>query len=286
MIEPGTSIRENQTIIRLPDRKRMQVKAKINESRIALIESGMSATIRMDAFPGLELKGEVEEISAYPAPTSWYAASIKEYETIIKIFDPPPDLRPGLTAQVKIRVRKLDEAMQVPVQAIIEYGKKYYCVMHNKNGKGFKKREVTIGPTNDKFVVIKTGLDVGQVVVLNAGAYREEIGLPDLPPETKEQSEGPPEGSDRKPATGEKDGRGGRSASGRPNMAEAFKRMDKNGNGKLEESELPPPLQQGFSAADTNADGALDQAEMGAAMAKMRQAAGGRPGGKRPGGGP
>lgn len=152
IIEPGTLVREHQVIIRLPDPKRMQVSAKINESRISSIEEGMTATIRLDAFPEMELSGTVEEVGDYPAPTSWFRGDIKEYETIIKIDNPPPGLKPGLTAQVKIRVHELGGAMQVPVQAVIEQGMRHYCVL--REGERWKAREIHAGWSNDKFVVV------------------------------------------------------------------------------------------------------------------------------------
>lgn len=190
VIEEGTSIRERQVIIRLPDPKRMQVKAKVNEARVKLVEEGMSVTIRLDAFPDKELQGVVEEVKEYPAP-SWWGMSVKEYETFIKIIDPEIGLRPGYTAEVKIRVEQLADVLQVPVQAIIEHGQKHYCVL--RDGKGFKAREVVIGSTNDKFVVIQSGLEEGEEVVRNAALYRKEVGLPEVPPEKVVQEDREPE---------------------------------------------------------------------------------------------
>ena len=100
-------VRENQVIIRLPDPERMQVKAKINEAKIALVETDMPVTIRMDAFPDVELEGVVEKVNEYPAPTSWYSGNIKEYETFVKILGSPTTLKPGLTAEVRIQVEQL-----------------------------------------------------------------------------------------------------------------------------------------------------------------------------------
>ncbi|OHB67523.1 MAG: hypothetical protein A2V70_15565, partial [Planctomycetes bacterium RBG_13_63_9] len=185
VIEEGTVVRENQTIIRLPDPKRMQVKAKINEARIGLVEEGMSVFIQLDAFPELELTGILEDVSDYPASTSWFRSDVKEYETTVKILDSGgalpegQNLRPGLTAQVKIRVEHLDKVLQVPVQAIIEHRGKHYCVLYDTEG--FRAQQVTIGPTNDKVVVIEGGLEAGQQVVLGAGKYRDEVGLAKLP---------------------------------------------------------------------------------------------------------
>ena len=71
IIEEGTQVRERQVIIRLPDPKRMQVKAKINEAKIALVREGMPSRIRLDAFPDLELQGVVDKVNEYPAPGGW-----------------------------------------------------------------------------------------------------------------------------------------------------------------------------------------------------------------------
>jgi HlyD family secretion protein len=160
IIEEGTLIREHQVIVRLPDPKRMQVKARINESRISLVRQGMPATIRLDAFPDLELTGTVQEVSDYPAPGMWFRGDVKEYETVIRIDNPPPDLKPGLTAQVKIRVDELDGVLQVPVQAIIEQGARHFCVVRNEGQ--WQAREVLLGPSNEKFVVL---CDVLQIPV-------------------------------------------------------------------------------------------------------------------------
>ncbi|HID76274.1 MAG TPA: HlyD family efflux transporter periplasmic adaptor subunit, partial [Planctomycetaceae bacterium] len=69
VIEPGTTIRERQAILRLPDPRRMQVNAKINEAKVALIEPGMRASIRLEASPDELLYGEVIDVGDYPAPT-------------------------------------------------------------------------------------------------------------------------------------------------------------------------------------------------------------------------
>ncbi len=152
IIDEGELVREHQVLIRLPDPKRMQVDAKINEARISLVRPGMPASIRLDAFPDVTLTGEVQEVSDYPAPTSWYRGDVKEYQTIIHIDNPPPNLKPGLTAEVRIQVEDLDEVMQVPVQAILEYGPRHYGVV--RNGTAWEARELALGPSNEKSVVV------------------------------------------------------------------------------------------------------------------------------------
>lgn len=190
IIEEGATVRERQVIVRLPDPKRMQVKARINESKIAMVVEGQPAAIRVQAYPDLELKGVVQKVNEYPAPGAWYAANIKEYEAIVKIEDSPVPLRPGLTAEVKIRVAHQPDVLQVPVQAVFEHGGRHYAVVQTPDG--WEARMVEIGLTNEKYVVIRDGLAEGETVAMNAASFREAIDLPELPPGSPEaKPEGP-----------------------------------------------------------------------------------------------
>jgi Ca2+-binding EF-hand superfamily protein len=57
---------------------------------------------------------------------------------------------------------------------------------------------------------------------------------------------------------------------GPPDPAQLVKRFDKNGDGKLELSELPEHMQKFMSKADTNGDGVLTVDELKAGAEKMR----------------
>ncbi|MBN2291765.1 MAG: efflux RND transporter periplasmic adaptor subunit [Pirellulales bacterium] len=183
IIEAGTTVRERQVIIRLPDPQKMQVAAKINEAKVTHVKEGMPVTIRLDAYPGREFKGVVEKVNEYPAAAAWWAGSVKEYEAFIKILGSPKGLKPGLTASVWIQVERLPDVIQVPVQSVFEHGKKHYCVVRKNNE--WQAQEVEIGSTNDKTVVIKNGLEPGMQIVHGAFTYRDDVDLPEIPDELK-----------------------------------------------------------------------------------------------------
>ncbi|HBJ34751.1 MAG TPA: efflux transporter periplasmic adaptor subunit [Planctomycetaceae bacterium] len=181
VIAPGTIVRERQTIIRLPDPKRMQVRAKVNESRITLIESGMPAKIRVDAVNNMELLGRVIKVNRYAEPGSWFSTTIKEYATIIEIIDPPPSIRTGMTAEVQIFVEQIPNSLQVPIQAIYEHGGKTFSLV-KKGDNSFETREVRIGATNEKQATILDGVNENEQVVLNLRQNLSLVDLPDLQP--------------------------------------------------------------------------------------------------------
>lgn len=311
VIEPGTYIRERQVIIRLPDASQMQVVARINEARVNLVQPNMPVRIQLDAFLDQELRGTVQEVSDYPAPSSFFSSSIKEYETKIRIENPPPGLRPGFTAQVRIRVAERPNVLQVPVQSVFEHKGKHYCIVY-RNG-ALEARPVLLGLNNEKFVVIEEGIQEGEQVVLNAHEYRDEVGLAEEVKKheaSEEASEGGSDSSDvpgaepgakaasgaeangpRRGGEGSPGGPEGRGEAGgpermqagqppqqRPDPAQLFQRFDQNGDGVLETSELPEGLRPVASAADTNGDGKIDRQEWAAAAARL---GGGRPGGRQ-----
>ncbi len=206
VVEPGALVRERQEIIRLPDPANMQVKDKINESKIALVAEGMPVKVQMGAFEDNVLDGVVRKVNKYAEPGNWFS-SVKEYATIIEIIDPPENIRTGMTAEVQIFVQELDDALQIPVQALINYRAHYFC-MKLVNGET-ETMEVKIGPTDDKMVVITEGVAANDVVVMNPKRYEELLNLPDLPEpdEAKTKRPGGPRARGKSPGA---PGAGGR----------------------------------------------------------------------------
>jgi multidrug efflux pump subunit AcrA (membrane-fusion protein) len=188
IVEPGALVRERQAIVRLPDPSAMQVKADINESRITLVKVGMPVDIRLDAFGDTHLKGVVTKVNEYPEADGWFSSQIKQYATFIKIHAPPEQIRPGLTAEVKILIDHLSDVLRIPVQAVHEHGDRYYCIV--RTGDGWEAREILPGPNNDKQVVIESGLEEGELIAMAPRTVLGEVRLPAL------QKIGSPEAAD------------------------------------------------------------------------------------------
>ncbi len=304
IIQEGILVRERQVIARLPNPKKMQVRAKISESRIEKVQKDMRALVRIDALPEVQLTGTVSRVDDFPLASGWFNTNIKEYATIVEIHDAPENLRPGMTAEVRIHVEQIPDAVQVPVQAVVEHGGHHFCLV--SEGEKISAREVTIGSTNDKTVVIPKGLKPEEIVLVNPRAHLDKVTLPELPEQPAEvlvadraiakpepsPSEVAAAGSPREGEEGENGGRrrrgrggpgggGGVGAMGATMDPQAFvgmiiQRMDKDGDGRIgadELAELPEERRVRMTQSDTNGDGFIDSSEMGAAMARM--AAGG-----------
>ena len=120
VIEEGANVRERQSIIKLPDLTSMKVDARIHESKISRIESGLPVDIEIDALPNVLYHGILESVSSVPVPGSWPNTDLKEYEAVIRITDAVEmvrELRPGMTAELRIVVQDRNEdVIQTPVQ--------------------------------------------------------------------------------------------------------------------------------------------------------------------------
>lgn len=182
LIAEGRPVRERQVIIRIPDDSRMRVVAKVHESRISSVQPGLSAEIILESMPDLKLSGQVVAVSEYPIPSySIYMAHIKEYAVDIDIDNPPEGLRPGMTAQVNVLAERIEDAIQVPNQAVIGRNGQYFCAVPDPEG-SLLTREIKVGSSNEDTIVVLDGLQPGDSVVLQPNT-EQILKLLDLPEE-------------------------------------------------------------------------------------------------------
>jgi multidrug efflux pump subunit AcrA (membrane-fusion protein) len=183
IVTEGAMVRERQVIVRLPNADDMQVRATVNEARVTLVRPGLPVDIRVDALKDEVIKGVITKVNQYAEAGGYSSGNIKRYATIIKILDPPQELRVGMNAEVRIHVERKQDALQVPVQALAEGTEgargRFFSLV--QNGDRFETREVKISSTNDKVATIESGLVEGDVVVMNPRGAGGLLELPDLP---------------------------------------------------------------------------------------------------------
>lgn len=287
-IEEGAVVREGQTIIRLPDLSRMQVKVTVHESKVDQLQPGMPALITIQ---GKRYPGQVVSVANQPEPTSWFSSNIKEYATIVAIDGESSGLRPGLTAAVEILVADLKDVLTVPVSCVVEQRGKFYAWVRTPAGP--ERRPLVLGMTNDKQIEVQDGLKEGDLVLLNPRAVvpeardegpagdEEERG-PGFPPKREGQKGRPGGGS-----PGEEPGASGgapKGAGGPGGRTFSISQFDADKDGKVSKAEAPEQMQQFFDRVDSNGDGFLDASEV-AEMQRRRAAARAAGGGGPPGAG-
>jgi multidrug resistance efflux pump len=163
-IREGSVVRERQTILTIPDITKMAIKVQIHESDIKKVSVGQKTAIRVEAFPDEVIEGEVTKVSVLPSSENrWLNPDLKIYETTISVEGVYEWLKPGMTAEVEIDVKTLDDVLYVPLQAVSSWKGERVCYLQNE-----ERRTVETGEFNDKYIEIKSGLSEGDSIFLRS----------------------------------------------------------------------------------------------------------------------
>jgi len=169
-VRAGGMVHNQQTLFQLPDLYQMQVKVKIHESMIKKVHKGQKAEVSIESLANSTLHGTVDKVGILADTMGFWdgGGGVKEYVVIVKLDDLPENagINPGMTAQVKILANEIPDVLLVPVQAVAEKEGKHYAYVSRFGGAD--RKEVEVGETNEKFVEIKSGLEEGQKVLLDA----------------------------------------------------------------------------------------------------------------------
>ena len=162
-IQIGDSVWQGQAIITIPDTSAMAVETFVREFDVHKVRPGQSAKITFEAFPGMELAGAVDFIGNLATRRGTNQGE-KEFSVRVMLKEARAELRPGMTAQVRIDVETIPQALVVPVEAVYQEGGRSRCYL--ARGRGGAEREVRIGASNDDYAVVLAGLDEGDLVSL------------------------------------------------------------------------------------------------------------------------
>ncbi len=167
-IREGATVYSMQKIFTLPDLSEMQIKVNIHESLIKKVKEKQKADIRVDAAPGIKLTGTVISVAQMAdSNRSWLSGGVKEYPVIVKLDQTKvEELRPGMTAELRILAGEWDDILQVPIQAVTE-DQGNHLAYAKRNG-SFVATPVTIGRSNLTVVEILSGLVEHEEVALDA----------------------------------------------------------------------------------------------------------------------
>ena len=109
-----------EAIMRIADLDQMIVRTQINQVEIGKIEEDQRAEITVDSYPGRVFPGRVSEIS--PSATRrgpQNQSSVITFEVDIEVIGSPPELLPGMSADVDIIVFEESDVLQLPIPAVL-----------------------------------------------------------------------------------------------------------------------------------------------------------------------
>lgn len=172
-IREGVPVRFRQHLLSIPSLERMQVQTVIHESDLDQVDLGMPAKITVDAFPEIQYEGSVKSIAVLPDQNGWLGSDTKVYPTTVTIDTQVEKLKPGMTAVTEILIDSVEDAVVVPIQAVVEREKQTWVVL--RDGERLVPRKITTGRSNDSRVEIVDGVREKQEVVLNPRDFIDDL---------------------------------------------------------------------------------------------------------------
>jgi HlyD family secretion protein len=96
------------------DLTKMQVIANIDQADMGLVEQAKGATFTVDAFPGKEFKGTIQQLRLNPQNVQ----NVVTYNVVFDVDNPEQKLKPGMTANLTITIDERNNVLKVPNSAL------------------------------------------------------------------------------------------------------------------------------------------------------------------------
>jgi HlyD family secretion protein len=193
MAIPGTSNLPGAVLMDISDLHELNAEIKVNEGEVVRLKPGQAAQVTADSLPGRVFNGRVAEIASASEAAG---AAADTYKVKVALDLRAPDsglLRPGMSVRAVILTAKVDQALRVPLQAVLErdeppeeaqrkgllaVGSRWVALVV-QDGRA-RVRGVTTGIANAQFYEVLGGLSAGDVVL--TGPVRKLRELADQAP--------------------------------------------------------------------------------------------------------
>ncbi len=96
------------------DLTQMQAIANIDQADIGLVEQARSVRFSVDAFPGKDFDGKIEQLRLNPQNVQ----NVVTYNVVIDVSNPEQKLKPGMTANLTITIDERNNVLKVPNAAL------------------------------------------------------------------------------------------------------------------------------------------------------------------------
>lgn len=157
----GMRVMPGEMLYQVTNLDSVWVIADVFEQDIGLVQTGMRATVRVNAYPGKVFAGAI----TYVYPT--LKAETRTVPVRVELDNPGGLLKPGMFAQVELPAAAKGAVLTVPTSALIDSGTRQIVLVQLKEGR-FEPREVKVGARGEDHIEILDGVRDGEMVVVAA----------------------------------------------------------------------------------------------------------------------
>lgn len=165
----GSEVKKGQVLVSVGDMKGISVEFEVNEVEINKIKPGLTVQVSSSAIDDMTLEGKITAVGvqAKRGNSSSEAAS---FPVRVEVGDISQEVREkirvGMTAKVEIGLEG-DPALMVPLKAVKNKNGKQYLMVQKNSASAIEERLVKTGRTTLTDVIVKDGVEDGEMVVVN-----------------------------------------------------------------------------------------------------------------------
>lgn len=157
---PNAYVQPDTKLYTIADLSTVWVYANVFQSDVGRLKPGSAAVVAVDAYPGRNFSGRIDQILPQVDMTTRTA------RVRLVFSNPGVILKPGMYVNVSLAV-PLGRQLVVPSSAVLQSGTRAIAFLDRGEGK-LEPRVVQTGPGFDDSVVILSGLKAGDRVVTSA----------------------------------------------------------------------------------------------------------------------
>ncbi len=179
-VDPGDEVQIGANVFELVDDARLHVEATIDEADIGRVKVGQPATLRLDALPDHPIAGVVSKLDPTVRKDEKGARTLRiEVEVADLARAVVAGVRPGMSANVDVRVAEKQDVLSLPTNVIIGRGTKRSVYLIDQGVA--RERSIQIGMSSWERTEVASGLAAGDRVVANLNAKGLADGVAVLP---------------------------------------------------------------------------------------------------------
>jgi HlyD family secretion protein len=163
-IREGDQIAAGQPFMQIVDPSSMVLNATVNQVDAERLRLGMKATLRLDAYPDIEVPGTLIGIGAMAKTSTFRARWVGEIPIRLKIEKVDPRVIPDLTGSAEVVVNTERNTVIAPRAAVFD--EEGGPVVFVQGPEGFIMKKIEIGLPTFTSVSVRSGLHEGDVVAL------------------------------------------------------------------------------------------------------------------------
>lgn len=202
VVVTGTMNNAGTVIMSISDLSSMQVRARVDEVDVPLVKAGQTGRVYLQSDPDVPVPARVVRVS--PKGSRASGRDVVTFEALLEVLSTEQRIKPGMTANVEIEVDRRDDAVTVPVEAVVHRMRRdlpkkvveafdrsqeglniservrrgqYIKVIYVMEDEVARVRLIDTGIADTRLVEIRAGIELGDRVII--GPYRSLDQLED-----------------------------------------------------------------------------------------------------------